>query len=124
MKTYEITCIQCPLGCALTVSVDGEAVTVTGNTCPRGAEYGKKEVLHPSRTVTSTVAVTDGVLPRLSVKTKTDIPKEKIFDVMEVIRKTTVEAPVKIGDVIIENVCGTGADVIATKTVDKFRIQN
>ena len=119
MKTYEITCIQCPLGCALTVSVEGEAVTVTGNTCPRGAEYGKKEVMHPSRTVTSTVAIKNGVLPRLSVKTKTDIPKEKIFDVMEVIRKTNVTAPVRIGDVIIKDVCGTGADVIATKTVDK-----
>ena len=121
MKTYEITCIQCPLGCALTVSVDGDNVTVTGNTCPRGAEYGKKEVLHPSRTVTSTVAITGGVMPRLSVKTKTDIPKEKIFDVMQVIRKTTVTAPVQIGDVIIENVCGTGADVIATKTVEKIQ---
>ena len=118
MKTYEITCIQCPLGCALTVSVDGDNVTVSGNTCPRGAEYGKKEVLHPSRTVTSTVVIKGGVLPRLSVKTKTDIPKEKIFDVMEVIRKTTVTAPIHIGDVIIENVCGTGADVIATKTVE------
>ena len=121
MKTYEITCIQCPLGCALTVSVDGENVQVSGNTCPRGAEYGKKEVLHPSRTVTSTVAITGGVMPRLSVKTKTDIPKEKIFDVMQVIRKTTVTAPVQIGDVIIENVCGTGADVIATKTVEKIQ---
>lgn len=119
MKTYEITCIQCPLGCALNVSVDGDNVTVSGNTCPRGAEYGKKEILHPSRTVTSTVAIKGGVLPRLSVKTKTDIPKEKIFDVMQVIRKTTAEAPVNIGDVIIKDVCGTGADVIATKTVYK-----
>ncbi len=117
MKTYELTCIQCPLGCALTVTVDGDELTVKGNTCPRGAEYGRKEILHPSRTVTSTVAAEGGEIPRLSVKTRTDIPKEKIFDVMEVIRKTKVKAPVSLGDVIIENVCGTGVDVIATKTL-------
>lgn len=117
MEKHELTCIQCPIGCTLTVTVDGENVTVTGNTCPRGRVYGIKEVTHPSRTVTSTVPVTDGEIPRLSVKTKTDIPKEKIFDVMEVIRKTKVKAPVNLGDVIIENVCGTGVDVIATKSV-------
>lgn len=118
MKTYEITCIQCPLGCALTVKVDGDELTVTGNTCPRGAEYGRKEILCPSRTVTSTVLIEGGEIPRLSVKTKTDIPKEKIFEVMEVIRKTKVKAPVSLGDVIIKDVCGTGADVTATKTVN------
>ena len=119
MKEYELTCIQCPIGCALTVTADGDNVAVSGNTCLRGAEYGRKEVLHPSRTVTSTVLTEDGEIKRLSVKTKTDIPKEKIFEVMDVIRKTKVKAPVRIGDVVIENVCGTGVDVIATKSVEK-----
>ena len=119
MKTYELTCIQCPIGCALNVTVDGEKVTVSGNTCPRGEAYGVKEVTHPSRTVTSTVKIEGGAIPRLSVKTKTDIPKEKIFDVMAEIKKTTVKAPVYTGDVVIDNVCGTGADVIATKTILK-----
>ena len=117
MKKYELTCIQCPIGCALTVTVDGDNVTVDGNTCPRGKVYGINEVTHPSRTVTSTVYIEGGALPRLSVKTKTDIPKDKIFAVMAEIKKVKTKAPVNIGDVIIENVCGTGVDVIATKTV-------
>ena len=119
METYELTCIQCPIGCALTVTVDGEDVSVTGNTCPRGKVYGIKEVTHPSRTVTSTVPIEGGDVPRLSVKTRTDVPKEKIFDVMALIKQTTAEAPVKLGDTVIKDAAGTGVDVIATKTVLK-----
>jgi CxxC motif-containing protein len=107
------------MGCQLTVTVDGENVTVEGNTCPRGAVYGKKEVTAPTRTVTSTVVVEGGELPRVSVKTATDIPKGMIFAVMEEIRAARVTAPVHIGDVIIANAAGSGADVIATKTVRK-----
>lgn len=119
MEIRELTCIQCPMGCQLTVTVDGENVTVEGNTCPRGAVYGKKEVTAPTRTVTSTVVVEGGELPRVSVKTATDIPKGMIFAVMEKIRAARVTAPVNIGDVIIENAAGSGSDVIATKTVRK-----
>ena len=118
METRELTCIQCPLGCPLTVTVDGDSVTVTGNTCPRGAVYGEKEVTHPTRTVTSTVAVEGGEMARVSVKTAGDIPKEKIFDVMAEIRGTKLTAPVTIGDVIIKNAAGTGVDIIATKSVE------
>ena len=118
MEKRELTCIQCPLGCPLTVTVDGSSVTVTGNTCPRGAVYGEKEVTHPTRTVTSTVIVEGGEMPRASVKTAGDIPKEKIFDVMAEIRAVKLTAPVTIGDVIIKNAAGTGIDIIATKSVD------
>ncbi len=118
METRELTCIQCPLGCPLTVTVDGDSVTVTGNTCPRGAVYGEKEVTHPTRTVTSTVIVEGGEMARVSVKTAGDIPKEKIFDVMAEIRGTKLTAPVTIGDVIIKNAAGTGVDIIATKSVE------
>jgi len=118
METRELTCIQCPLGCPLTVTVDGDSVTVTGNTCPRGAVYGEKEVTHPTRTVTSTVVVEGGEMARVSVKTAGDIPKEKIFDVMAEIRGTKLTAPVTIGDVIIKNAAGTGVDIIATKSVE------
>ncbi len=118
MEIRELTCIQCPLGCPLTVTVDGDRVTVEGNTCPRGAAYGEKEVTHPTRTVTSTVVVEGGESARASVKTAQDIPKEKIFDVMSEIRKTKIKAPVTIGDVIIKNAAGTGVDIIATKSVD------
>ena len=119
MDKYELTCIQCPIGCALTVTADGEDVSVTGNTCPRGKVYGIKEVTHPSRTVTSTVPIEGGDVPRLSVKTRTDVPKEKIFDVMALIKQTSAKAPVKIGDTVIKDAAGTGVDVIATKTVLK-----
>ncbi len=120
METIELTCIQCPVGCALTVtSYDGK-VTVTGNRCPRGAAYGEKEVTHPTRTVTSTVSVAGGEIPRVSVKTRSDIPKERIFDVMKEICAAEAQAPVHEGDVIIRDAAGTGVDVIATKTVEKI----
>ncbi len=114
----ELTCIRCPIGCQLTVNVDGEDVSVTGNTCPRGKEYGIKEVSNPTRTVTSSVRVYKGILPLVSVKTKTDIPKGKIFPVMEEIKKVQVKAPIHTGDVIISNVSGTGSDIVATRSVN------
>lgn len=119
MEIRELTCIQCPMGCQLTVTVDDGKVTVTGNTCPRGAIYGEKEVTAPTRTVTSTVVVEGGELPRASVKTAFDIPKGMIFAIMDEIRAAKVPAPVTIGDVIIKNAAGTGVDVIATKSVKK-----
>lgn len=119
METRELTCIQCPMGCPLSVTIDGENVSVTGNTCPRGAEYGKKEVTNPTRIVTSSVSVPDGEIARVSVKTANDIPKGKIFEIMEEITRTTVQAPVHIGDVIISNVADTGVNIIATKNVEK-----
>ena len=119
METRELVCIGCPLGCPLVVELDGGRITVTGNTCPRGESYGKKEVTKPTRTVTSTVRVEGGALPRVSVKTAGEVPKEKIFACMEVIRNTAVQAPVAIGDVIIPDCAGTGTAVIATKNVGR-----
>ena len=119
MEIRELTCIRCPMGCQLTVTVDGDNVTVTGNTCPRGAEYGKNEVTNPLRTVTSSVRVTGGELPLVSVKTAGEIPKGKIFDVMDDIRRAEVAAPVKIGDVVIADAAGTGVPVVATKNIGK-----
>lgn len=113
----ELTCIGCPMGCALTVSEEADGLRVEGNTCPRGAEYAKNEILCPKRTVTSTVQVQGGTIPRLSVRTQTDIPKGKIFDCMEQIKALRVSAPVRIGDVILENCAGTGVALIATKDV-------
>ena len=113
----ELTCIRCPLGCPLVAEIDGDRVTVTGNTCPRGAEYGKKEVTNPTRIVTSSVRVEGGELPIVSVKTATDIPKGMIFDVMRAIRACRVAAPVRAGDVLIPDAAGSGADVVATRTV-------
>ena len=119
MEKRELICIGCPLGCPLSVTMEGTEITVTGNTCKRGEIYAKKEVTNPTRVVTSSVHVKDGVIAMVSVKTKDDIPKDKIFACMEEIRKVSVSAPVHIGDIVIENCAGTGVPVIATKNVEK-----
>lgn len=119
MEKRELTCIGCPLGCALTVEMNGnEVVSVTGNTCKRGDDYARKEVTNPTRIVTSSVKVEDGTLATVSVKTKQDIPKGKIFDCVTALKDIIVKAPVHIGDVILADVAGTGVDVIATKNVE------
>lgn len=110
-------CIQCPRGCHL--EVDTETLEVKGNSCPRGEAYGKAEVSHPVRTITSTVRIVGGDIPRCSVRTNKPIPKEKMFDVMKELNKVELMAPVNVGDVVIGNVCGLGADIIVTKKIDK-----
>ena len=118
MSTVNLICIGCPLGCPLTVEMEGNEVkSVAGNTCPRGDAYAKKELTNPTRIVTSTVRVAGGKLAMVSVKTESDIPKGKIFDCVKALKEVEVNAPVKIGDVIVENVAGTGVNIIATKNV-------
>ena len=118
MKTVNLICIGCPLGCPLTVEMEGNEVkSVAGNTCPRGDAYAKKELTNPTRIVTSTVRVAGGKLAMVSVKTESDIPKGKIFDCVKALKEVEVVAPVKIGDVIVENVAGTGVNIVATKNV-------
>ena len=115
--TVELTCIQCPIGCQLKVSLNGSEVTVTGNTCPRGEVYGKQEVTSPVRTVTSTVPVDKGIIARAPVRTAAPVPKDSIMDVMEAVHALHLTAPVTLGDVLIPNVAGTGADLIATRDI-------
>ena len=116
----ELTCIGCPLGCSLKVTMEQTEVTaVTGNTCPRGAAYAKKEVTDPTRIVTSTVRVSGGNAAMVSCKTAEDIPKDKIFDVTAALKTVTADAPIHIGDVLIADVCGTGVAVVATKNIEK-----
>ncbi len=116
MEKKELVCIGCPMGCPVTVTMEGNKIMdITGNTCPRGRTYAEKEVTNPTRIVTSTVRVAGGDRPFISVKTKEDIPREKIFDCMQEINGITVKAPVKIGDVVLKNAAGTGVPVIATK---------
>lgn len=115
METKEMICINCPLGCPLTIIIDKDNITVTGNTCPRGEAYAKAEVTNPTRIVTSTIDVNNG--ERVSCKTEKAIPKDKIFNIMKKIKETKCSAPIKIGDVLIENVCDTGVNIIATKNI-------
>ena len=117
-----LTCIICPNGCELEVVWENEggvpeSITVTGNKCPRGVEYAEQELKNPMRTIASSVALTGGTMPLVSVRVNGPIPKAKIMDVMAVISETSVDAPVKIGDVVIADVLGLGVDVVATRNV-------
>lgn len=114
----EFTCIVCPMGCNLSVQIEGDEIKVSGNNCIIGERYAKQEVTAPKRNISSTVRVEDGFLNLCPVKTQTEIPKEMIFEVMEEINKCQVQAPVKVGQVIIENVANTGVNIIACRNVD------
>ena len=117
-KVLSLTCVQCPMGCPLEVTLaDGEVVSVTGNTCPRGRVYGEHEATCPERVVTSLVEVAGNYRP-VSVKTTAPVPRELVADVLAAIRATVVRPPVAAGDVVVADVCGTGVNVVATKSHD------
>lgn len=114
-----ITCISCPVGCRMTVTTeDGRFVSVQGNSCKRGAAYAQQECTAPQRMVTAAIPLQGATMP-LSVKTRTPIPKEKIFPCMQALSQLTLSAPIRAGQVVLADVCGTGVDVIATKTVER-----
>ena len=114
----EFVCIRCPLGCNITVETEGTDIkNITGNTCPRGADYVTKELTDPRRIVTSLVRVKCGELPVVSVKTAADIPKDKIGDCIKALKEIELTAPVRMGDVVAENVCGTGVKIVTTANV-------
>lgn len=116
----EFTCIMCPQGCDITVEVEGgKVLSVEGNRCPKGETYVTQEIVNPMRNIATSVLVDGGELPLASVRLSALIPKDRIFDVMDEIKKVKLEAPVTEGQVVIENVCGLNSDVIITKTVEK-----
>lgn len=112
----ELICIVCPRGCRLNVDQD---LNVTGNFCKRGIIYGKSEVTNPTRTVTSTVKIDSKITTRLSVITSKPIPKEKIFEVMDLINQVVVKPPIKVRDVIIPNILNLGIDIVATRNIEE-----
>ena len=114
-EKINLTCIGCPLGCSIEVIKNGDEIeSITGYTCKRGHDYAQTEVLAPVRTVTSTVRVNGGKNPVVAVKTAQPIPKNKIWDCMREIYDITVNAPVAIGDVICDNIAGTGVELVAS----------
>ena len=114
----EFVCITCPMGCHLKVNdEDKNNIIVNGNTCPRGRIYGINEVTNPKRMITSSVKVNNGIDLVVSVKTKEAIDKSLIFDVLNELKDVSVDAPIKIGDVIINNVLNNGVDIVATRNV-------
>ncbi len=111
-----LICIICPRGCSMSAEADVDGIKVSGNACPKGAQYAIDECTNPTRTVTSIVRVSNREDTMVSVKTESPIPKGAIFEVMDKIRAAKTDAPVKIGDIIIPDIYGT--NIIATKDID------
>jgi len=114
MREQDIICTVCPMGCTIHVTgTDTEIQSVTGFTCPRGEKYARSEFTCPVRTLTTTVRIFRATEPLLPVRVDRPIPKEKLFECMEAIRKLAVRAPVKMYDVLAEDLAGTGASLVA-----------
>ena len=111
-------CTVCPMGCHITVTGEGDRVdSITGYTCKRGEEYGKQEFAHPVRILTSTVKLEGADQPLLPVRSEKPVPKELLADCMKVLKAVDVKAPVKRYDVIVENICGCGVNIVASDSV-------
>lgn len=118
----EFTCIICPNGCALRAEAeDGQVRAVSGAACHKGEEYARQEMTAPKRNIATSVLVEGGVLPLASVRLTRPIPKERIFEAMEQIKRVILKAPVQAGTVVIRGILGLDSDVIVTKTVEAHR---
>ncbi len=119
MKKQYLTCIGCPVGCYLSVTTQGHTVkAVCGNKCKRGVTYAQHEVVSPTRTLTTTLQVHEGVRRTVAVKTESEIPKKDLFACVKAIKNAYLTAPIHCGDVLVSNVAGTGVSLIATSSVD------
>lgn len=111
-----VICIVCPKGCHLSVDEEN-GYEVTGFGCERGKEYGKKELVNPTRVITSTVKVKGGIHSRCPVKTNSDIPKPLIKEAMELLNDVELISPVKVGDIVVKDILGTGVDFVAARNI-------
>lgn len=112
----DLVCIVCPKGCRLHVDEEN-SFAVTGNSCPRGAEYGRNEISNPTRVLTSTVRLRGGSLRRCPVRTDKAVPRGKLLKIMKLLDQVELTSPVTIGQKVLTDVCGTGADVIVTRNL-------
>lgn len=126
MRKEEMICIVCPVSCHLEVTLDdeGNVLEVTGHACPRGDVYARKELTNPTRMLTSTVKINGAMYDRLPVVTSADIPKDSQFDIMNEIAKVSVDAPIVIGQVLINDVLGLGVDIVASRSMAKINQHN
>lgn len=123
MMKKELICICCPLGCMLTIQTNADnEMRVSGNSCPKGEDYAKKEMTDPRRIATTTVRVNNKNIPALPVKTKEGIPRDKIMQCMMELADIVVETPVSMGDVIVANIADTGVDVVASSSLAEMDI--
>jgi CxxC motif-containing protein len=115
----EYTCIVCPQSCSLTVTAENGDITVTGNKCKRGAEYGRNEHVAPKRMITTTVALKNGTIRTVPVISSDAVPKEKLFACLEYLYGLEVEAPVALHDVIVTDILGTGVSILAARDAER-----
>ena len=118
-ETKIITCIGCPSGCQISVTKTGDEYTVEGNECKRGEKYAIEEFTAPKRILTTTLQVIDGVLPLIPVRSDKTLPKERLFDCMDYLSTLKTPAPIKMGDVLVENILGLDANIIASRDLAK-----
>ena len=122
IEKRELICVTCPRGCRITVEMEDEKIIrILGNTCERGEKYAESEIKDPRRMFASTVRIRNGVHPVLPVTVTQPFPKDRLKDLSAELRKTEVTAPVRMGDVIVKNVLGTGIDVIASRDMETVR---
>lgn len=115
----EFTCIRCPAGCRLTAGTENGRVTgVTGNKCDKGVAYARQEIEDPRRIVTSTVRSEGLVISMVPVRTSAPVPKSRVFEVMEEIRKLKIGKPVMTGETLVKDFLGLGTGLIATRSVE------
>ena len=120
MEKCTLTCIGCPMGCQVTVEMEAqEILSVSGYTCKRGERYARREVIAPTRVLTTTLPVEGGLCPSVAVKTAGEVPKPLLRDCVRALAGITVKAPVAIGDILLRDICGTGVDIVAAASVDK-----
>lgn len=118
MSIKKLSCVCCPKGCEIKIEYEGEKIyKIIGNECSQGADYARQEIVSPSRILPTTVIVEGGILPLVPVRTSKPVSLDKIFDCMKQIAKVRVKAPVKMGDIVLENIFNTGADIIATRDI-------
>lgn len=113
----EFTCIVCPMSCSLTVYQEGDNIIVEGNSCKRGKVFGENEFINPKRILTTTVKVDGSFVKRLPVISSDEIPKNKIFECVKELYKISVKPPIKLGQVIMENICGIGVNIVASRSI-------
>lgn len=119
-KKRTIICTVCPRGCKIDVTMDDDKIkNIQGFTCKRGETYAQAECISPVRTLTTTMRITDASLPVIPVKSQSPVPKDKLFDFMKAINSTQTKAPVKVGDIVLKNACGTGINIVASRNMPR-----
>lgn len=114
METKSFVCIECPRGCRLSVAVEGGAATVSGHACPKGAAYGAREAVAPTRSLTTTVAVEGSPRRRLPVRSSAELPLGRLLEAMAALDSVIVRPPLRRGEVVLGDLLALGVDMIAT----------